>query len=646
MRRAAAFLLALGSFACARVHEAPPRVLLVTLDTTRADRIGCYGYAPAKTPVLDRLAAEGVEFLDAIAPVPCTLPSHSSMFTGLYPPSTGVRYNVLFKLGDDQTTLAERYKKAGYATAAFPASSTVGKAFGLAQGFDLYDEPSGAAEAAAQGMIRERKANEGVDHALAWLRQHRGDRFFVWLHIWDPHWPYRPPFPFSQEFKKSPYDGEIAFADRELGRLFDFLRSEKLWDDTLVVVAGDHGEGLYDHAESQHAFLCYESTLRVPLLIKAPGGRAGLEVKTPVSLVDLAPTLVEISRLPDEGKPMQGRSLRRALEGRKLDERPLYFEALAGSIVYGWSSLEGIRDGALKLIDSVKPEVYDLASDPGETQNLAAGDPGRTRELAAMLEEEKAKLAPGGSGTKAEEPALDPEARARLASLGYVGGSGGGSAAKRGPWPASLIYLEDQIVALQTALSARDWERADGLSSDILSRDPDNRFVLSARAGALAEMRRYDEALAVADKLLSKYQDSADHFDVRGTILAAMGRKAEAIDAFRQGRRGFPTSEALAFHEALAVYESGDRAGACQRLVPDALSSKIEPKSRILALEARCRAAGGDARGALAALDEATKAGFSFLGSIEKEPEFREVVKLPGFAALKDRKPARPEPPK
>ena len=623
---AAILLLPAG---CQRIGRVPRRVLLITLDTTRADHLGCYGRKEATTPTLDHLAKEGALFTDATSAVSCTLPSHSTLFTGLYPTATGVRYNITFRLGSSHVTLAERFHAAGWQTAAFPAAFSVARPFGLDQGFDLYDYPEDPRNDGGSASAWERSAGEGVDHALSWLDGRGSSKVFIWLHIFDAHYPYRPPFPYSDQFRNSPYDGEIAYADHELGRLFDELRRRGLWDDALIVVVGDHGEGLYDHREAQHSLLAYQSTLRVPLLMKMPGATMAMEFHAPVTLADVAPTLIDLCRLDGSGEKPQGVTLRPALEGGTLPPRPLYFEALGGSLIHGWSSIEGIREGRWKLIDSVKPELYDLERDPDETSNVFGVEQERAGELEKELAELKLSITIGGA--TADEPDLTPDARARLASLGYVGGSGGGGeAARRGPAPQDMIYLSTDLSRLQVALAEKGWEEAAELASYVLQKDPGGRFALYARALALANLSQSEPALRAADALLSKYGDSPEQFDLKGEILASLERKQEAADVFRSARARFPDAESLAYHEALSRYESGERDLVCRTMVPDALS-KIRQKGRLLLLQARCQAAAGDESAALATLRAAVNAGLGQVEKLEKLPEFRALADKPGF---------------
>ncbi len=295
-------------------------VILVTIDTLRADRLGCYGNRSIPTPTADRLARDGVIFRRAIAQVPLTLPSHVAILTGTYPMWNGVEDLTTAGLGPGIPTLAEVFKRHGYLTAAFVSSFVLNSMWGLNRGFDLYDDAitlEGAKSAGQSGL--ERRAAETIDRALAWLEDHRSGRFFVWLHLYDPHAPYTPPEPFKSRFRTHPYDGEVAYANEQLGRFITFLDSHDLYASSLIVLASDHGEGLGEHAEQQRGLFIYNSTVHVPLILKPPEGfkLARGSVNQVVSTVDIAPTLTQFEQFPSRDlASFQGRSLVPLLSGR------------------------------------------------------------------------------------------------------------------------------------------------------------------------------------------------------------------------------------------------------------------------------------------------------------------------------------------
>ncbi len=375
-----------------------PNVLLVTVDTTRADHLGAYGYDRDTSPTVDALAAEGVLFEHAFAHAPITLPSHTSMLTGTFPLAHGVRDNGRFSVADDLETLPEMLRERGYATGAFVSAFVLDSRFGLDQGFDVYDD-SFTAEWSEDKlrdariynqMVTDRPADQTTQRAIAWLAEQAESPFFLWVHYYDPHQRYAPPHPWDQLYQDNLYDGEIAFMDSEIARLFDALRERGLWDRTAVLLTGDHGESLGQHGEATHAVLAYDSTLRVPLVIKPPAGVAVERkvVTESVSHVDLLPTVGDLLDLPTpSGLP--GRSLLPAIQGRapsgRAADRAIYFESALPRFSFGWEPLFGVRAGSWKYIHAPEPELYDLERDPGEQRNIARAESERREELERLL---------------------------------------------------------------------------------------------------------------------------------------------------------------------------------------------------------------------------------------------------------------------
>ncbi len=332
-------------------------VVIVTLDTTRADRLSVYGFMDASMPALDRLAREGVVFDQATSVAPLTLPAHASLFTGLLPPAHGVRDNGDPALAATHTTLAEALSAQGFRTGAFVAASVLEADRGLAQGFGTYR--SDASEDRRTPERRQRRADEVITDAMRWLDELGGSRFFLWAHLYDPHRPYDPPEPFRSRFV-DPYIGEIAFADSQIGRLLDDLDRRQLLDQTIVIVAGDHGESLGEHGERDHGIFVYESVLRVPMMIRAPGAKAR-RVGAVVRLTDVMPTVLDLLGFP--APDMDGVSLVDLVSGQK---DTLDLEAYSESFYpqrFGWSPLRAVREGRYKLIDAPRPELYDLERD-------------------------------------------------------------------------------------------------------------------------------------------------------------------------------------------------------------------------------------------------------------------------------------------
>ena len=408
-------MLVLLCLAAAAAPPPAPSLLLVTIDTLRADRVGAYGYAPAATPALDGLARDGALVEDAVAHVPQTRPSHASLFTGRLPYEHGLRDNAAGPLDARWPTLAERLRAAGYDTGAAIGAYPVSRPSGLDRGFLFFDDPfAGPAGATTREARSERRAAEVVDRALAWLERPRSAPFYLWVHLFDPHAPYEPPPPFAARFAPRPYDGEVAYADAQLARLLQALDAGGRRESTLVVVTSDHGEGLGEHGEDEHMLLVYDSTLRVPLVLRWPGRLpAGARVGGQFRGVDLLPTLLELLGQP----PVPSSGVSRAAQlrsGRRIPDNEAYAESLYGRLHYGWAPLRALRAEGWKYVDAPRPELYHLREDPGETRNRL-DDRGRVAE--AM----RGRLSARGAG-EAPAAAPDPAAAERLAALGYVGG--------------------------------------------------------------------------------------------------------------------------------------------------------------------------------------------------------------------------------
>ena len=410
---ALACVLTVGGGASHRASDGANRrplgVLLVTLDTARADRLSPYGFVGTRMPHLERLASQGVLFEQAFSVAPLTLPAHVSLFTGLLPPSHAVRDNADQPLSAAHSTLAERLQSRGFKTGAFVGSVVLQSDRGLAQGFDTYsDVPSRP----GAPPTRQRPGNLVVDEAIEWLEGTAGAPFLLWAHLYDPHAPYDAPEPYRRAHT-DPYVAELLFADAQLGRLLDALDRLQLADRTVVVVAGDHGEGLGDHGEETHGLLVYDSVLRVPLIVRAPAIQPR-RIADVVRLVDVAPTVLDL--LGVEAPPSDGTSLVRALNGGRLDVEA-YAESLYPARL-GLAPVHALRDGRFKLIDGPEPELYDLERDPFEQHNVIGA---RVRVADAMRVRLATIVAPGAAEANAVLYKDVPrELRERLAALGYV----------------------------------------------------------------------------------------------------------------------------------------------------------------------------------------------------------------------------------
>ncbi len=410
----AAILLALG-IACSPPVERPS-VLLITLDTTRADRLGAYGKEQAGTRNLDALAREGALFEWAFTTVPITLPAHASILTGTYPDRHGVHDNG-WALPPEPVTLAEVFRDAGYRTAAFVSAFPLYSRFGLDRGFELYDDEL-PAQRSARRSVQQRFAQEVVEDASAWLTEiDPEDPFFLWVHFYDPHNSYLPPPPYTQWYASDLYQGEIAYMDEWVGKLIAKIEETGHAEDTIIAVVADHGESLGEHGERTHAELVYNSTMRVPLILRGGPIEAGGRISDPVSVVDLLPTLLELVSLevPEE---VQGTSLAPALRGDSPPSRSIYFESLYSRLHHGWSELRSIVREGWKYIEAPaatgESELYALVEDPDELRNRIAEHPEVARRLREELRAQRPQSAP------ASRPSLREEEQRQLEALGYL----------------------------------------------------------------------------------------------------------------------------------------------------------------------------------------------------------------------------------
>lgn len=506
--------------------ERPPNVLLISLSSTRPDRLGSYGHGSATTRHLDRLASLGARFERAYAQVPLTLPAHASLLTGAFPPEHGLHDNGRGALGTGLGTLAESFRARGFRTAAFVASMALNSVFGLDRGFELFDDE--VRPAADGSSALERPGVDVVDSALTWLRRAKDEPFFCWVNLGDPAFPFAPPPPFDQRHG-DPYDGEIAYMDSQIGRLLGWLDSELLLERTLVVAVGDHGLGLGAHGESGHGALLFEGTQRIPLLIAAAGRvRPGSVVEDPVQQVDLLPTLFELQGwTPPEGTG--GRSLLPLLGDAPQPERAIYLESRYAAIHFGWAPLHGVVLGRLKWIEAPTPRLFDLQADPGELENLAE----RRADEADLLRRALRTLRDSMRRPPEPDPRRTEEFAARLASLGY---DPRGSAERR----ARPLDPLDQVELLE-------------------------RF---QRAIALGFEGRTDEMIEPLESLVVECPDAPGFRALLGITYVESGRVEEGIGQLEQVIAIDPAFEPSYFHLGRAHLAAGDleRAAAHFRL--------------------------------------------------------------------------------
>ncbi len=548
---AAGFLLATS---CAPAP--PPRaehVILVTIDTLRADRLGCYGGRDVETPRLDRIAAEGTVAEQASAHVPLTRPSHVSILTGLLPTEHGIRDNVSPEVVPAVPLLAERFRTSGFATGGFVSSVVLAGQSGLDRGFDVYaDRFEGAAGDAQFLSTVQKKGEDTLAEATAWLDSRRGRRVFLWLHFYEPHDPYEPPEPYASRYAGRPYEGEVAWVDELVGRFDDRLASLGIRDRALLVVTSDHGEGLGEHGESLHGFFVYQTTLRVPLLVRGPGIARGARLKSTVRLVDVFPTVLELAGLPlPSGPALSGRSLAGALRGGPEAAEPVtYAETLVPLLHFGWSDLRVLREGRWKYIQAPRPELYDLETDPDERHDLAAGQAAKAtamrRPLAAILQSEREDRAAGG--------VVSDELVEKLGALGYVGAGGPAETPTPGADPKDKIeefrIVNRLIREALLAFHARDYGASAAKLRRVLSRGVRSFEVHYYLARALFALGRFREAEPHFVEAYRRVPAHAAAWDGAAECRVRAGDVDGSLAILREGQSAAPTDAGLRLREA------------------------------------------------------------------------------------------------
>ena len=486
-----------------KAAKATPNVILITIDTVRADHVGCYGAKNVQTPTLDALAHDGVVFERAISQVPLTWPSHAVILTGLYPFQNGVQDFTGQPLDPRFRSVAQAFRQHGYATGAVVSAFVLDRSWGLARGFDFYDDAF-APEAFQNrdlGLV-DRRAGESVDRALAWLKKNPSRPFFFWLHLYDPHSPYDPPEPYRNEYQGHLYDGEIAYADHEVGRVIAWLKQNKIYDSSLILFVSDHGESLGEHGEHEHGFFVYNATVHVPLIVKPPAGsgiRPG-RVTRPVETTAVAATLLEAAGIHNGmGQQLKSRGLLRT----DTSSDAAYSETFYPFSSFGWSPLHALETSRYHYIEAPQPELYDLTTDPGETNNLAE----QQTATVAVLKDKLQKLVAERPYTPSTDgnTGLSTDALDKLRALGYVAYRSpvSPSALASGlPDPKNKLWEFNSILESEDALRAGDTAKGRALLLAVREKDPEMYVVPFVLGETALGQQQWDEAATELRKCL------------------------------------------------------------------------------------------------------------------------------------------------
>lgn len=535
---------------------AHPNVLLITMDTTRADHLGCYGHPDSITPNINQIAREGVLFEQCVSAAPGTLASHSSILTGLYPYVHGARDNVGYRLSEANTTLAEVLKENGFTTGAFVSATPLHRRSGVDQGFETFRD------ADTEPML---VGSTTSDRAIGWMRQHAKERLFAWVHFYDPHFPYEAPSDFATS-APNPYLREISYMDAQIGRIIDELKRLNLYDNTIIALVADHGESLGQHEEMTHLYFVYDTTIHVPLILRARGiAPENVRIKSPVRTVDLTPTLLSMLDLPP--LPVsQGLDLQPLMDGSTVAlDVPAYAETIAGKLTLGTSILRSIRIDNWKYIHAPQAELYDISQDPGELKNLAADLPDETRSMQEALHSLIAE-SPRIGDREDHAASLDASELAHLESLGYVGGDQKNRIAvaneldilePNGGDPKDFATEISTLSDAQHSLSHGEFQRAETMFRTLVEKFPNVVGLRERLARAIFSQDRYDEAIEIYAALTVDHPNNVSVRYGYGRLLDKVGRRAEAIEQLATTIRLDP-GHAEACHDlAMALREGG-----------------------------------------------------------------------------------------
>ena len=531
----------------------PLNLVVVTVDTLRPDHLHCYGYSKIETPAIDSIAQGGVLFENAVTQTPLTSPSHASIFTGLNPPTHHVRDTGGFVLQSSSTTLAAILQQQGWDTAAFISSAVLKKLFGLNLGFAVYDDQMPKPGKGHQFMEdAERRAGDTVDRAVRWLDTQSGRPFFLWIHVYDPHAPYQPPAPFREKYKDRPYDGEIAYADHELERLFAAVRRKSPPDKTLIAVLSDHGESLGEHGEYTHGVFLYDSTLRIAFTLSGPGVPSGLRVKQQARTVDFLPTILELmgGKAPAS---VQGVSLTPFFASKDAATAVSYAETLYPKINMGWVELRAIRTNHWKYIRAPRSELYDLSTDAGEIHNVIRDHSAEVQKFEAQL---KAMIGTDGA-EKVETANVDQRTLDQLKSLGYLSGSGRAyNLTGQGIDPKDRVEVLKLLELAQNESRLTDSRRIE-LLKQALSQDPGDPNIYYQLGQKLEKGGRYPEAMELYRTALRNGIENSRLHSRIADLLVRGGYKDQAIPEYEKSAQLNPSDLESQANLATAYLEKG-----------------------------------------------------------------------------------------
>lgn len=530
-------------------------VVLISMDTTRADNLSCYGVYKNATPNIDALAEEAVLFQNTYAPVPLTLPSHSTMLTGVHPPRHGVHDNLKYQLNDENITLAEILKDNGFSTAAIISAFILDSRFGIDQGFDVYDD--NFKKELENANIAQRRGDETTEQALSWIQSNKEDPFFLFVHYYDPHMPYDPPEPFKTMIFH-PYFAEIAFTDHCIGQIIDKLKALNLYDSTLVIITGDHGEMLDEHKERTHGYYIYQGNVKVPLIFKVPGIKKAKRVDDIAGIVDIAPTVCSLLGI-ELSEAFQGKDLSAYLGNRAASiprDRHLYSECMVPT-KYGGNSLLGIINNRYKYIQTTRPELYDLVNDPKESQNLAEQQPKRARILQDKL---KLILEDSVLGSTEGSLELDAEAIEKLETLGYVGGGieEEFSFDQDKPDPKDLIEYHNDMSKIQGLVQSEKFDEAEQLCEKLIAQNNAEtiRQLYSFMITVAKNKNDQKKLIYYTKEAINLDPDQPSTYIEYGKALLEAGDAQEADAQFLKAHELSPDSEVILGNIAKAYYDS------------------------------------------------------------------------------------------